>query len=362
SAQKSGSGRYRHTAKYIYGITQEHRVYWFGVIFLRGILETVILQSQGGNVNLIGSFGAEKSKDGNTFPVVSQIASAGYAIGGNMDEAKDLQEEFARNMARIVDSIPVAGHIKGGVHYALGENEQGEEAMKAASRSTGVIIGGVGGFVAGGPVGAVAGGIAGGAAADGIITGSDILAKGDKAKAYGYVKDGEVIADAIKGKKSITTEEGVDMALGPISDGFGGYAGGKFMGKPFAGSKVVPNAIGKGTIYKVLDDAGGAAKSGAGRGGIDAVLDNSIVKIKPGAGAKVSGDVNLNRFGFDKAALDNRANQLNPNHQASGPGRPSGYRGAGTMEDLNNHANQLNPNNLAYHASRGASDINSRNV
>ena len=66
-----------------------------------------------------------------------------------MEQARDLQEKFAKDMERVVDSIPVAGHIKGGVHYALGENEKGEESMKAASRSTGVVLGGVGGLLVG---------------------------------------------------------------------------------------------------------------------------------------------------------------------------------------------------------------------
>ena len=73
----------------------------------------------------------------NTFPVISQIASAGYAIGGDMDRARNLQEKFASDMENVIDSIPVAGHIKGSVHFALGQNERGENAMKSASRSTG---------------------------------------------------------------------------------------------------------------------------------------------------------------------------------------------------------------------------------
>jgi len=93
----------------------------------------------------------------NTFPVISQIASAGYAIGGDPGRAKDLQEKFAKDMERVIGTIPVAGHIEGGVYYALGDKEKGERAMKDASRSTGVVIGGVGGFLAGGPAGAVAG-------------------------------------------------------------------------------------------------------------------------------------------------------------------------------------------------------------
>lgn len=98
------------------------------------------------------------------------IIVSGYAIGGEPEKALDLQKKFADDMQNVIDSIPVAGHIKGGVHYAMGENRKGDESMKSASRSTGVVLGGIGGFAAGGPVGAVAGGIAGGAAMDGIIT------------------------------------------------------------------------------------------------------------------------------------------------------------------------------------------------
>ena len=58
------------------------------------------------------------------------------------------------------------GHVKGIIHYAVGDNEGGDEAMKAATRTSGVIAGGMGGFIVGGPVGAVAGGMSGGAVMD----------------------------------------------------------------------------------------------------------------------------------------------------------------------------------------------------
>ncbi|KAI5081651.1 hypothetical protein GOP47_0001394 [Adiantum capillus-veneris] len=45
--------------------------------------------------------------------------------------------------------------------------------MKAASRTTGVVLAGVGGMLVGGPVGAVAAGVAGGALMDGLTTGID---------------------------------------------------------------------------------------------------------------------------------------------------------------------------------------------
>jgi hypothetical protein len=107
----------------------------------------------------------------NTFPILSQAASLGYAAAGNNEKALDLQAKFAEDMGTVIDSIPVAGHIKGGIHYALGQNDKGEESMKAASRSVGVVVGGVGGFAAGGPAGGFAGGIAGGLISDSIISG-----------------------------------------------------------------------------------------------------------------------------------------------------------------------------------------------
>jgi hypothetical protein len=67
--------------------------------------------------------------------------------------------------------IPLAGHAKGGLQYAFGQNEKGDNAMKAQTRSTAVIAGGVQEFAVGGPAGAAGGGIAGGLEADSIITG-----------------------------------------------------------------------------------------------------------------------------------------------------------------------------------------------
>ncbi|ODM97158.1 DNA polymerase beta [Orchesella cincta] len=290
----------------------------------------------------------------NTFPVLSQITSLGYAIAGENGKALDLQKKFADDMQRIIDSIPVAGHIKGGVHYALGENEAGDDAMKAASRSSGVVAGGVGGFVAGGPVGAVAGGIAGGAAMDGIITGSEILINKDQAKPYGYVAAGKTIADVVEKKRNLTTEEGFDIAMLPVGDGIAGYTAGRTFGKPLGldVGKTRPFPVPVRSGYKPLIAASELENSAiaGGRGGVGGVA----AKVKPALG--VVDDVvanervphNGNYLGLDKKALDNRANQMNPNHAPSGPGRPAGYQGQGTRADLNNHANQMNPNNPLY--------------
>jgi hypothetical protein len=54
----------------------------------------------------------------------------------------------------MVDGIPVVGHVKGGVHYALGQNDKGDACMKGASRTAAVIGAGI--FT--GPGGAVCAG------------------------------------------------------------------------------------------------------------------------------------------------------------------------------------------------------------
>lgn len=54
------------------------------------------------------------------------------------------------------DGIPVVGHAKGLVHYAVGDTEGGNSAMKSAIRTTGTMAAGAGGFLVGGPVGAIA--------------------------------------------------------------------------------------------------------------------------------------------------------------------------------------------------------------
>ena len=118
---------------------------------------------------------------------------AGAQLGLNEDANKALcsqakaydkaQSRLNQNIVEvgdgIVSGVPVVGHIKGGVHYIVGDTEGGDNCMKAASRTTGAVLGAAGGFVVGGPAGAVAGGVAGGAALDGAITGIESGVKGE---------------------------------------------------------------------------------------------------------------------------------------------------------------------------------------
>ena len=112
-------------------------------------------------------------------PIISQARSAVEAISGDTDAALATQMECLNFASNFVDAVPVAGHIKGGCHYAWGDTEGGDNAMKSASRTTGAIVGGAGGFLVAGPPGAVAGGIAGAATMDGVTTGIDSAVHGE---------------------------------------------------------------------------------------------------------------------------------------------------------------------------------------
>jgi len=147
-------------------------------------------------------FTKEKGKKSITVKAVGTIGGAvatvgtGIAVGATFGQIKavnkacvdcaeftgDVAVDTAKNAGEavvdIADGIPVVGHVKGGIHYAVGDREGGDKAMKAASRTVGVIGGGILGM-AGGPAGAIAGGVAGGAVMDGVITGTDSLVHGE---------------------------------------------------------------------------------------------------------------------------------------------------------------------------------------
>lgn len=94
----------------------------------------------------------------------------------------DFLKKTGETIETPIDNTPVIGHIKGGIHMAVGDTERGEDIMKSASSSTAAVVGGL----AGGPAGAVSGKIWG----DQIITTID-SAVHKKFKPYGAVKLGQ---------------------------------------------------------------------------------------------------------------------------------------------------------------------------
>ena len=179
-------------------------------------------------------------------PVVSQGVALGAVIAGETEYALETQKYFGTNLMNMADSVPVVGHVKGVIHYACGDTEGGDNAMKAASRTVGVAAGGIGGFVVGGPPGAVAGGIYGGVAMDTVISVADSAVHGEK-RFYGHVNS---IERAIDGK--ITAGEVFDWALTPVFDGLAGYGYGKAY-KNFTANRAEYNQLKKSIQQAVKD-------------------------------------------------------------------------------------------------------------
>ena len=99
--------------------------------------------------------------------VVSQARTMTEAATGNVKAAQETQAAYLDSSAKflmgVVDNFPVVGHIKGSIHYALGEEEKGRNCMIGASR----LVAAVGGGLAfGGPCCAIAGAVTGAASFD----------------------------------------------------------------------------------------------------------------------------------------------------------------------------------------------------
>ena len=153
----------------------------------------------------------------NTCFIISQGKSFIHWCAGDNEAAWKTQTQFVKGLGDFVDGVPVVGHIKGGIHYAYGDREGGDQAMKSASRTVGVMGGAaIGGLIAG-PVGAVAGGIAGGASLDGITTGVDSAIHGE------FRPSGQVAAVTGMIKGEATVGDYFDSVTGIAFDGITGY-------------------------------------------------------------------------------------------------------------------------------------------
>ena len=152
-------------------------------------------------------------------PVVSQVRSTVEAVTGDLKGARETQIQFIKGVGDFADSLPGVGHVT--IHYVVGDKKGGDRAMKAASRTTGVVAGGAVGFVVGGPVGAVVGGVAGGAAVDGLTTGIDSAVHREYRPA-GHVAN---VTDLVKNPKD--PGKWIDTVTTPVFDGLAGYGAGK---------------------------------------------------------------------------------------------------------------------------------------
>ncbi|ESO95417.1 hypothetical protein LOTGIDRAFT_160555 [Lottia gigantea] len=167
--------------------------------------------------------GAKRTQENFTkqCPGVSQIRSLVEVASGDTDAALQTQKECLGTISGMVDAIPVVGHAKGGIHYICGDKDGGDNAMKASSRTTGVMAGGAGGFLVGGPVGAVAGGMAGASVMDTVTSIVDSEVHGDS-RPTGYIKQ---IGDIIEDPKD--PGKWFDVTFSAVGDAMTGYSGGQ---------------------------------------------------------------------------------------------------------------------------------------
>jgi len=150
------------------------------------------------------------------------------AVGGDTEAARKTQEEQAKLLYGVACSVPIVGHTIGGVQYALGQD--GRDAMVSASRTTGVILGGVGGFVVGGPAGAAAGGICGGALVDSSGTTIDLLVNKENAIGVGNGATLMAIDQKVSKNENISGEI-FDVITTIAMDGVAGAAAGEMAAK-----------------------------------------------------------------------------------------------------------------------------------
>lgn len=131
-----------------------------------------------GSSNLINSAG----KSFENYVEVGAIgANIHLAVAAANDDQKTV-ERLRRNQEKawegIVDSTPVVGHVKGAVHYAMGDSQKGDACMIGASRSMAVAAAcvataGAGALVCGSAA------LVAGSATDGITTGINSACKGE---------------------------------------------------------------------------------------------------------------------------------------------------------------------------------------
>ena len=173
--------------------------------------------------------GARKTQEKflKTCPIISHATSGIQAYMGDMEGAWKTQLGCANFLNDCADAVPVVGHIKGVIHYACGEKERGDKAMKSSSRFSGVLIGGMAGFAVGGPPGAFAGGAAGGLAMDALTTGMD------SAIHHEFRPSGTIAAVnmLVEGKSKSVSGDIFDLVVGTLLDGMAGIAGGELVGR-----------------------------------------------------------------------------------------------------------------------------------
>ncbi|XP_021368151.1 uncharacterized protein LOC110459947 isoform X1 [Mizuhopecten yessoensis] len=172
--------------------------------------------------------------------IASQVQSLIHAINGDTKAAEETQKKFGKSLESLVDSVPVIGHIKGAVHYGLGDTKRGDQIMKSSSGSLITGVAGIAGTLVGGPAGGAAAAVAASQLYDGVVTGIDTAVNGKtKDGSPRYYGIWQTVDDIEKGKAK----------SGDIFDAYAGIGmdalGGATIGKVGGGVKGFAKAVGK---------------------------------------------------------------------------------------------------------------------
>ena len=93
-----------------------------------------------------------------SIPVVGHVKGGIHNVCGDKGAAERACRFATQSTGDVLDSIPVVGHIKGEIHKRGGDEGAAERSLRLANRSTKVVAAATAGQVAAGPLGAVAAG------------------------------------------------------------------------------------------------------------------------------------------------------------------------------------------------------------
>lgn len=141
-------------------------------------------------------------------------------------------------ISNLVNGIPIVGHIKGVIHYSVGDKDGGNKAMYQSTRASAVMAGAVVGGVIGGPAGAV-----GGAVYAGCL--SDTVASAAMEKPQGIVRHCENISNDFKHGRNPTISlisTGVHLGFDAVGGalGMGDIAS---VGKKIVGEEIIEESV-----------------------------------------------------------------------------------------------------------------------
>ena len=144
---------------------------------------------------------------------------------GDHKKANEIADSYLNAAGSCVDGLPVVGHAKGVVHYAMGDVDKGNRSMEAATRNVAVLGAGLatGGLGAGVALGAAAG-VGAGVAYDATATAIDGAVNGKDSTLHGSI--------ALARPDKMKPNEFVGSIIGIVGDGLTG-AGGAQYGKNF---------------------------------------------------------------------------------------------------------------------------------